>query len=66
MKRINLFLACVHEQIKKNFFKVEKTDINQACIQLKNMEDAMSMTDEERKREDYARIYNVTTRWQTV
>lgn len=66
MKKINLFVSCVFNKIKKKFFKSEKTDISHACDNLQNIEEKQYASDEEKKREEYAQNYNVTTRWQTV
>lgn len=66
MKRFNLFFNCVFDQIKKKFFKNEKTDISHACEKLKNTIDESTTLDDEKAREEYAQNYNITTRWQTI
>ncbi|MDX8339907.1 hypothetical protein SLH46_11975 [Draconibacterium sp. IB214405] len=66
MKKINLFLSCAFNQIKKKFFKSEKTDINHACEQLKNNMEEINILVDEKHKEEYAQNYNLTTRWQTI
>lgn len=66
MKKINLFFRCAFNQIKKKFFIDQKNDINHACVELQNMEDESKFATDEREREEYAKNYIVTTRWQTV
>jgi hypothetical protein len=66
MKKVNLFFRCVADEMKKKFFKGEKNDISQACVELQNMEAESKLTADEIYREEYAKNYCITTRWQTV
>ncbi|WP_321372964.1 hypothetical protein [uncultured Draconibacterium sp.] len=66
MRKFYLFLSCALDQIKKKFFKSEKTDINHACEQLKNTVDQSNALEDELQKEEYAQNYNITTRWQTI
>ncbi|AHW62216.1 hypothetical protein SAMN05444285_101149 [Draconibacterium orientale] len=66
MKKVNLFFRCVADRIKKKFFKGEKNDNSQACVELQNMEAESKLTADEIYREEYAKNYCITTRWQTV
>jgi hypothetical protein len=66
MKKVNLFFRCVADEIKKNFFKGKNNDISQACVELQNLEAESKLTADEIYREEYAKNYCITTRWQTV
>lgn len=66
MKKVNLFFRCVADKIKKNFFKDGENDISQACVEFQNLDAASKLSADEIYREEYAKNYCITTRWQTV
>jgi len=66
MKKIKTILSCVTALIKKNFFKIQKTDIYQECEKVLDLGENAQKDAEDLKAEEYRSNYNVTTRWQTV
>lgn len=66
MKRVKTIIGCLKTLLKKNFFKLEKNDINHDCkksfaFDLNNGD--FNSVDEV---EEYLKNYTSTTRWQTV
>lgn len=64
MKTFKKIIDCLEAYIKKNFFKLPKTDIPQDCKKILGL----NFGDEKEKSgaEEYATVYRSTTRWQTL
>jgi hypothetical protein len=64
MKKIFEILQCVLNEIKKKFFKWQKTDISHDCQDLPILNELLENTNS--KEEKYVEEYTSTTRWQTI
>lgn len=66
MKRVKKMIQCLTSLIKKNFFNIEKTDINHNCKNAFSFDLNSGDLNSKKEAEEYLNNYKTTTRWQTV